>query len=396
MSKPHLLAVFSQLPLPEFSGDRQMVNNHLKNLSIHFQIHAVIICIEKPTEACLHFLKGYTFSYKIFHVSKLRMYGNVFFSMINGEPIQVGLFYQNSIQKYILEVSKQCQVLFCCNIRTAKYLLPIPKVKCIDWIDSISHTYERSIEKVTSQYWKLIYKLEFVRLRRFEENVVKLFDASFFVNHNEHLYWKKYSGNPHITWVPNGIKDHLFEYHKIDTTYSSDGIVFLGKMDYQPNIDAVLWFLDNVLSLLHPHLIFYVAGARPSPKIVNRAKSFQNVVVTGYLEDPYIILNSCIAVISPMQTGGGVQNKILEGMALGKVNIVTSLGGSSIYMAEAGKHYLVADDPVRMADTINEVFQNPKKFEEIGHEARRFVKSHYTWTKHGEAIYNTISQISSV
>jgi len=164
-------------------------------------------------------------------------------------------------------------------------------------------------------------------------------------------------------------------------------------MDYQPNIDAVLWFVENVLPHLNRDLKFIVVGAYPKKIIQDLPKTFKNVEVTGYVEDPYLILKSCLCVVAPMQTGGGIQNKILESMALGTINIVSSLAAKPIG-AEHGKHFLVCDDPKEMVNLINKIYENPKNFEYLKVNARDFIKNNFTWQITKKNFLNVIDNVS--
>ena len=111
----------------------------------------------------------------------------------------------------------------------------------------------------------------------------------------------------------------------------------------------------------------------------------------GYMEDPYLVMNSCAVVVSPMQTGGGVQNKILEGMALGKVNVATTLGAESIRFAENGKHLIVVDEPQQIAQSINNVLNNPLEYRIIETNAKQMVAETYTWKNFEQEIISTIN-----
>jgi glycosyltransferase involved in cell wall biosynthesis len=189
---------------------------------------------------------------------------------------------------------------------------------------------------------------------------------------------KKY-GN--VKWLPNGVNPLLFSYNKFSKEFDNS-ITFIGAMHYQPNIDAIIWFDRYVLDHIDPTIRFFIIGSNPNIKILNIAKKRKNVIVTGFLEDPYCILNSCSLVVSPMQNGGGIQNKILESMALGKINILTSTCSKPIKGAVDLIHFFVKDNPKEMANLINEVCSNPMKYNQIGINAKELIRNNYTWESH--------------
>jgi len=377
--KKKLLAIFPQLPLPEFAGDRQKVNNLIRILSRHFDLNVVIICRYEPTAEDHSFMGDHCFQYRIFTLTKWQIFQNIFRGIFQGEALQVAFFYDKKIQRYIDEQVLGCDAIFCNLVRVAKYALNINKPKVIDIVDSLSINYKRSLDKVESNLWKLIYRYEYKRLNKFEAKVISNFDVSYMVNYHEQQKWQQRLPGKKIVWLPQGIKEELFDYTGIDKKYA-DGILFIGKMDYQPNIDAVSWFLKNVWKKVDTAIHFYIIGVNPPPMLIQLAGNDKRVEFMGYMKDPYLIMNSCRAVISPMQTGGGVQNKKLEGMAMGKINITTTLGASSINFAKSGEHFLVADAPSEMAKQINDIFHHPDRYQTIKQKAKALASSVYTWS----------------
>lgn len=373
-----LLAIFPQLPLPEFAGDRQKVNNLIKILNKHFELHVVIITRQKPTVNDIQFLKLHSISYNILHLSKIKIIKNLIRGFFTKQPLQVSFFYNSSFQSLINQKAKSVDAVFCNLIRVAKYAENLDLPKYIDIVDSLSINYKRSAEKVTSWFWKLLYTLEYQRLGLYEEKIIHNFNASFLVNHIEYLYWVNKLKVSTLFWLPQGIKQELFTYTQFDNSYQNS-VMFIGKMDYQPNIDAVIWFLTNVWPLVNSEINFYIVGINPPKRIQNLQKSFSNVHITGYIEDPYIIMNSCAAVVSPMLTGGGIQNKVLEAMAMGKVNITTVRGSESIKYAEKNVHLLVEDEPREMAKLIEKVVFSSNDYHELEQNAKNLAKKVYTW-----------------
>ena len=385
--KKEILAIFPQLPLPEFAGDRQKVNNLIKVLSKKYAVHAVIICREKHTKEDEIFLKKYCCYYKIFRLSKIGIFINCIKGLLKQESLQINFFYQSKIDKYVNANLNGKHFIFFNLVRTAKYAVNYNGSKVMDMVDLISLSYKRSLEKVGSPLWKFIYKYENKHLAEAEQKIILNFKATFLVNHNEQSLLAK--NNKKIFWLPNGIKEQLFDYIKREND-KPNSIIFIGKMDYPPNVDAVIWFVKNVFPYLNNAIKFYIVGARPLKKIVDLSDADERIIVTGYVEDPYDLMSRCTLVVSPMQTGGGIQNKILEGMALGRVNITTSLGASSIYMAVKNKHLLVEDSPKKMAELINLVVTNPENFKNIGLNGKKLVSEVYTWKNFGDTLTNQI------
>jgi len=389
MTKRKLLFLSSRLPYPPIGGDRLKNYWLLKILSKHFKVHLVSITDQDVPKEFYDWANDLGLSYKIFQKNKKQFYLNTLKGLItNGLPLQVNYYYFKDMQGYIDSIYENYDLIFPTLIRTAKYVLDKQKPKILEMTDSIGLNYLRSANQTSSLKWKIIYLIESKRLLQFEKHCIEQFDKTLFVNKEERDYFNL----PHKTeWLSNGVNENLLTYEKIDIKCENH-IAFFGKMDYQPNIDAVLWFVKNVLPYLNKNLKFIIVGAYPTKVIQDLPKNFQNVKVTGFIEDPYLILKSSLCVVAPMQTGAGIQNKILESMALGTIDIVSSLAAKPIG-AEHGKHFLVYDNPKDIADIINKINENPKNFEYLKINAREFIKNKFTWSVYEKRLIEIIDSV---
>jgi len=380
--KNKLLLISSRLPYPPIGGDKLKSYNLLKILSSHFDVHLVIITDEILIKEAELELKKYTKSIKVFRKRKYRFYINLLKFLFNFLPLQVNYYYFKDVQKYINDISEDMNLAVSILVRTSEYLKNFNKKKYLDMVDSIGLNYRRSQKNVKSLFWKTVYSVETNRLLKYEEKMVRNFNATFFVNKFEAEYWSEHGKTE---WIPNGVNEKLFSYNKLDSKYKNY-IAFFGKMDYQPNIDAVMWFVGNVLSNLKKEIKFIVVGTKPTKEVLNLSKKYQNVEITGFVDDPYEILNSSLAIVAPMQTGGGIQNKILESMALRTINIVSSLAAKPIVGAKDKEHLLICDEPLKIANLINDIFLENSKYNNIKENAKKLIEENYTWKKYEEKL----------
>ena len=387
-----VLFVCSRFPYPPLGGDRLRCWNFLKTLCKYFDVHLVTITDKMPDPSDLAEVEEITSSCKVFvkpaFQSKLRCLK----TLINGKPLQVNYYHFYDVQKYVDELEPSCDLLVSMLIRTASYLDKFDKKKVIDLTDSIALNYARSRKYVDSLFWKFIYLFESKILSRFEIETAKKFDASLLVNRYEVDYFAK-NNCEKVHWSPNGVRKELFDYSKKDSEYKNC-IAFLGKMNYQPNVDAVTWFAENVMPHLNSDLRFLIVGMSPTDQVCDLAVVNNKIEVTGFVEDPYLILNSACCVVAPMQTGGGIQNKILESMALGTVNVTTSLGARPIIGDENTQCLIVEDDPEKMASSINAIYSQPEKYVSIKKEAQSFIKDNYTWDIYEEHLIKIIKELN--
>lgn len=388
MNKKSILFLTSRLSYPPIGGDRLKNFWLLKILSKHFHVHLVSITDQEIPNEFLNWAKDLGITHKIFKKKKWEFYKNAFKFVFNKLPIQVNYYYFSDIQRYIDSIYSNFDLLFATLIRTAQYFIDKNKPKILDMADSIALNYKRSKENTKSIKWKILYSLELDRLLEYEKFCISSFDKTLFFNEEEKEFFDELQK---MFWIPHGVNEELLKYEKKNQAYKNC-VVFFGKMDYQPNIDAVLWFAENVLPLLNKDIRFCVVGAYPTSAVRELEKKYDNVAITGYVEDPYVILKSSLCVVAPMQTGGGIQNKILESMALGTVNIVSSKAAKPI-KARDREHFLVVDNPKEMAETINDIYNNPEKYNYLKVNSREYIKNNFTWSIYEQKLLQIIEEV---
>ena len=156
--------------------------------------------------------------------------------------------------------------------------------------------------------------------------------------------------------------------------------MFTGMMDYLPNIDGVIWFAEDILPKIQrrfPDITFYIVGNRPSPQ-VKRLADRKGVVVTGFVEDIRDYLAMADICIAPLRIARGIQNKVLEAMAMGKPTVCTPEALNGI-PATPGVDIAVASDENTFAEQIIGLLADPDTATHLGGQARKFVENNASW-----------------
>jgi sugar transferase (PEP-CTERM/EpsH1 system associated) len=184
--------------------------------------------------------------------------------------------------------------------------------------------------------------------------------------------------------VPNGVD---IEFYTANVTAVEDGagpgpldLVFTAKMDFRPNVDAVLWFAQAVLPLIRqqsPQTRFWVVGKDPHPRLAPLAAD-PGVVVTGWVEDVRPYIAGAALYVIPLRIGGGTRLKVLEAMAMGKAIVSTTLGCEGFEL-EPNQELSIADTPDEFAAAVLALLQDPDGRERMGHTAHRYARSLYDW-----------------
>ncbi|MCG8606813.1 glycosyltransferase family 4 protein [bacterium] len=388
-NSPKILFLTSRVPYPPIGGDRLKNYNLLKILSSSFQVHLVALTDAKLERNAEEFIRAHTAQFKVFSISKFRFYFNAAKSIYNGFPLQVNYYYFRHVWEYVNKASKDVDLVYSTLIRTARYAESISVPKILEMADSVGLNYLRSIEKTRSLFWKLIYRFEVQRLLSFERRSIDLFDKTIFFNQGERKF---FNNDSKTAWVPHGVNEELLEYDQVDSRFGNS-IGFFGKMDTQHNIDAVFWFCDHVIQHIEPTLRLIIVGADPKKAVLGLPKKYPNVEVTQYVEDPYRILRSCVCVVAPLQTGAGIQNKILESMAVGAIVVTTSLSSIALEGVRNNRELVIEDNPIEMALKINDIHRNPRSYQKMKISARNYIRNHFTWEDYRTNLFYLIDEM---
>ena len=218
------------------------------------------------------------------------------------------------------------------------------------------------------------------RIREFEIEICSNSDAVICVSHEDCTALKKLFPRLNPTILPNGI--FLSDYPETTkhAKITPPALVFSGKMDYRPNIDAVNWFSNEVFPIIrnmHDEVKFLIVGQSPTRQVLNLAKR-PGITVTGSVDDirPYIAAATVCVV--PLRMGGGTRFKILEAMALSKPVVSTTIGAEGFPVTD-GKEILIADNPQDLVRAIDSLLCQKDNRVLLGKAGRTFVSNNYRW-----------------
>ena len=233
-----------------------------------------------------------------------------------------------------------------------------------------------------------IYLREARSLQHYEIKIAREFERLFLVSEEERsLFLDNYPAE-NISVVPNGVDSDFFNPNFIFKKNSTKPeLVFIGVMDYWPNIDAVEWFVKKILPLIKneiPDIIFNIVGKGP-PRRIRHLSNHNGVHVTGFVKDVRKYLASADISVIPLRIAQGIQNKVLESMAMAKPVICTSKALTGI-QADGGSEVVIADTEKEFADAVIRLLRDDILRKKIGELARRCVETKYFWEKSFEQL----------
>jgi len=388
-----ILFLAHRIPYPPDKGDKIRSFNEIKYLSQNHEIHLACLADDLNDLKYTKNLKEYC---KIVNIIPLKLKTAKFktiFSLLNKKPLSVSYFYSKRLQKIInhLLSTNNYDAIICFSSSMAEYIfqstnqLINQSTKLImDFVDIDSDKWKQYAE-YTKWPFSWIYKLESKRLAQYEKKVAQIFHYSIFVSKKEaKLFYMQNPDIRNILAIPNGVDFDYFNPNQLPTnnqrlTTNYPMLLFTGAMDYYANVDGVIWFCKKIFPYLikkYPKLKFYIVGRNPTPSI--KKLSNPNIIITGYVEDIRPYYQKATIYIAPLRIARGIQNKILEAMAMAKPVVSTSKAFEGIE-ATPNKDLLLADSEKEFIEKITGLLQNPEKRESLGISARQTVEKNYSW-----------------
>lgn len=383
--RPVIVFITSRFPWPLTNGFA--IKNYwlLRALSNVYRVRLHIIGRSRPDATSFTEVEKYCEVVHFHNPSLLDTTFAVFRTLVSHAPAQLALFHSRVGFHAVKQDLSDAVAAISSAARTAPYLLDFKGPIFMDLADSLGQAYTRDSHKMRGMLKKLVYKEEGRRMVLYEEFLVRRCQGTFFFNDTEA---NMYKGLGPVRVVPHGVHPRLFEESGTDDQFS-DGVVIFGKMDYEPNVDAVLWFVHNVLPLLPAEVRLYVIGFQPAHRILTLAANQTRVVVVGFMENPYPALRGAIASICPLQMGGGIQNKVLESIAVGAYTIISPLAARPLSSLELSG-IVVCDKPIEWVDAINAAIAAPDRHRSDRLKGRKYALERFSWVAYGDAVLEQI------
>ena len=371
MSLMRILYLTHSCPYPPNKGDRIRNFHILKYMAKAHQVSLIYPSFSPKDEAHLDTLQHWCTSVKTVRLSPILAKLRCGFGLIGSQPLTNAYFFSPQIQAGVDQENYDLALVDCSSM--AQYVLGVKKPKIIDFVDVDSDKWNRYAQK--SVFPKsLIYNMEYARLREFEACLVKEFDVSIVISEQERVFLPD---TDRLFVVRNGIDLEFF--HPRGELLNENTIIFTGAMNYFPNIEGVLFFREKVFPLIQkavPSVKFIIGGMEPSPAIQRLAGD--NTIVTGFVPDMRTYLGPASVSVVPLRIAKGIQNKVLEAMAMG-VPVVATTSANQGIQAKDRKEIMIADDPVDFAQAVVELLMNKDMRRSMANHGRWFVEEHFSW-----------------
>ena len=383
-----VLFLTHRLPWPPNKGDKIRSHHILRRLA---QRHEVFLACLVDDAADLQFideLKPYVRQVLYDRIDARRKPVAALGAILRNEPITVRHFYSARLARQIdaLLDREEMDAFFCFSSPMAEYLFTSRHatgrisraIRVMDLIDVDSYKWRQYADR-SGILMSAAYRYEASRLAEYETRITNEFDRLFLVSEQEKRHMPAGSCQDRLRSMSNGVDLEYFSPAPCADA-AEPTIVFTGVMDYWPNVHGVRWFTERVYPRIRavvPGVKFLIVGSKPVREVL-RLAAIPGIEVTGFVEDVRPYLRRANVCIVPLEIARGLQNKVLEAMAMGKAVVSTPDALEGI-RAEIGRDVIVADDEGAFAERTIALLNNVSYAEQVGRNARRCVEEHYSW-----------------
>jgi sugar transferase (PEP-CTERM/EpsH1 system associated) len=387
-SKNKILYFTSRIPFPLEKGDKLRAYHQIKHLSKDFDVVLCSISDIPLSENAELELGQYTSNIHVYQTTKLTTLINMIVAGFYSFPFQVGYFFNTGAHYFFNKVIEEEKPdhIFVQLLRMAEYALSVPNIpKSLDYMDAFSKGIERRMLEAKGLK-KLIFKIEYNRLKKYEENIFDHFNNSFIISKQDKESFS-FSKAKDIIILPNGVDDEFFTPN--ESKPKKYDLVFTGNMSYPPNVSAVVYIAEKIMPLLikqKEDIKFLIAGATPSASV--KALQNENITVSGWLDDIRDAYNESSVFLAPLQIGTGLQNKLLEAMAM-KIPCITSSLANNAIGAAHNSNIFIGNTPEEYAELVIDCLTNKEKAKVVAEAGKLHVTQNFNWP----ALSNELSEI---
>lgn len=403
-TRDEILFLAHRIPFPPDKGDKIRSGRLLQFLSQRFRVHLACFVDDPADFAHEARLAELCESVTLIPLDRTVAAMRTARGFLNAAALTLGYFRDERMARAVDTLRHRplaAEIVFSSTM--AQYIeREVPgRPRLVDFCDADS---EKFSDYANGAAFPMKYVLarEARTLGAYETTVANWADASFAITPEEAALFNRRTGVQRpVGWWCNGVDTDYFDpaTNFAPAPYAAE-IVFTGAMDYRANIDAADWFVRTVWPLVRaadPDACCAIVGARPT-QAVKMLEQADGVRVTGRVDDIRPWIAQAKIAVAPLRVARGIQNKVLEAMAMGKPVVATAAATTGLSV-RAGEDVIIADDPGAFADRVSALLNNEEQRAKIGAAARARVLADYQWDRQlarfGEALQSSMISLSS-
>lgn len=295
-----------------------------------------------------------------------------------GAPLTLGVYGSSELQRIVDREIATCDMAYAYSSSMGAFLerhAEKPRVMHFGELDSDKW---RQYAERTRFPMSWVYRRECRTLLAFESRVARAFTENVLCTPLEQTIFAEQIPGARSIVLRNGVD--LAYYSPASNAPEPEHLMFTGVMNYFPNVDGCIWFANEILPLVRrefPSARFTIVGSKPTAEI-NELASIEGVTVTGFVDDTRTWLRRAAISVAPLRIARGIQNKVLEAMAMGLPVVGTNCATQGVEGAP-DRDYIVRESAADFAEAVCTLLRDKDRARELGARGRRFVEDHYDW-----------------
>jgi sugar transferase (PEP-CTERM/EpsH1 system associated) len=391
--KPALVFLCQRLPYAPNKGERIQSFNMLRHLTRHYRVFLGTFLDDPSERREIDTLRAMVEGLCVVEAIKPWSFFRALPRWLAGQPISFSVFRSRKLEQWLdrIEVKHKPIAVFAHSSNISAYAVDRFRRSGVDEPRRILHFSDVDSEKFVAYaarskgVMRYVLALEARRVRREERRLIGRADAVGFVSDDEANLFRSIASaqQDRIFTLRNGVDTTAFDPRRYPIApFAKNGPVFMftGAMDYLPNIEAVIWFSKHVLPAIRaafPGAKFMIVGSNPSSRVRNLADD-PAIVVTGRVESTAAYLAHADVAVAPLMIARGIQNKVLEAMAMARP-VVVSNGALTGISAISGHHLISAESTADWSEHCIALIRDPARARQMGNAARRRVQEVHSW-----------------
>jgi polysaccharide biosynthesis protein PslH len=383
--RPNVLYLVHRFPFPPDKGDRIRNYHVLTWLARLASVHLACLADEDVDDKSVRMLEKLADRVAVVRQRAGERWARALASFASGRTITEGAFHSPELCDLVRRWAGDTK--YHVTLASASSLAPYLRLKELEGVPAVV-----DLMDVDSQKWldyarashgprAWLYGVEGRRLRRLEHDTTRWARAMLLVSEAETNLFRQTCDTPNVHTVPNGVD--LKYFRPSDEAVEADQTcAFVGALDYRPNIDGACWFCRNVwpeIERRRPGARLLLVGRRPVPE-VRRLKDIRGVEVVGQVPDVRPYLDQATVVVVPLRLARGIQNKVLEAMAMAKA-VVASPQSLAGLPARGTVPVLSASTPAEWIESVIRLLDNPAQRRRLGGDGRSYVEESHRWDR---------------
>lgn len=371
----NILMALSRFPYPLDKGDKLRAYHQLKYLGQKHKLHLVCLSDEEISEADIQAVAQHCQSLKVISLSKWQSRRSVLAAAPSKLPFQVAYFKSATAKKEISQLIQKHRI-DCCYFQLIRMGENMPfEADCkfyVDYMDAFSTNMKRRLPYY-SGLTKMIFSTEAERVGRYEEALLEKVDGACFITEGDAEVLK----SSLIDIIPNGVDQSFFDEGYESRSFDYD-LIFTGNMSYHPNVQAAKFLVKEVLPLLKSRdwsAKVCIAGTSPNEEVL--ALKSEGVIITGRVPDLKPYLRKSKYFIAPLFSGSGLQNKLLESMAMSLPTLSTPLANQALKAPPEA--IVLCEDAQSFANSLLALQSKERSADDLATNGHHFVRSQYQW-----------------